>query len=122
MSRPSEIAPEIYRMEEVAAKLGKSRRWLQDFLRDHPCGRRAGRTRLFTPSDLAKLIDALPLEEPVPCRSRSSRRRPAARPTIGPAAHTSESEWTEALRLVSKARNARKNQKNNVVPISKFRT
>ncbi len=53
-------APAIYRL-------------LQDFLRDHPCGRLAGRTRLFTDEDLARLIAALPQDQ-APCRSRSSRR------------------------------------------------
>jgi len=50
----------IYKVAEVAAKLGKSKRWLEDFLRQNPCGRRAGRTRLFTDEDLARLVAMLP--------------------------------------------------------------
>src|SRR6266705_3539813 len=62
-------------VEEVAQRLHKSPRWLQDFLRDHPTGpdgrpffRLAGRTRLFSESDVGRLYEALP------CPSSSSRR------------------------------------------------
>jgi hypothetical protein len=33
----------IYKITDVAAKLGKSKRWLEDFLRQNPRGRRASR-------------------------------------------------------------------------------
>jgi hypothetical protein len=55
--------PELFRIEEVAKKLHKSKRWLQDFLRFHPCGRRAGRTLLFTAEDVTYLINELPRQE-----------------------------------------------------------
>jgi hypothetical protein len=32
------MVPELYRMEDVAKMLGKSKRWLQDFLRGRPIG------------------------------------------------------------------------------------
>lgn len=54
--------PELFRIDEVAVKLRKSKRWLQDFLRLHPCGRRAGRTLLFTVDDVIYLINELPRE------------------------------------------------------------
>jgi hypothetical protein len=114
---------DIYRMDDVAAKLGKSRRWLQDFLRENPCGRRAGRTRLFTAADLAKLIEALPKVEAAPCLSRSSRRSQAARQITVSGEHTSESEWTEALRLVTGSRRSAysqpSRQRSNVVLLHK---
>jgi hypothetical protein len=47
-------------MEDVAKMLGKSKRWLQDFLRGRPIGRMAGRTRLFTQADLNRVIALLP--------------------------------------------------------------
>jgi len=54
------MVPELYRMEDVAKMLGKSKRWLQDFLRGRPIGRMAGRTRLFTQADLNRVIALLP--------------------------------------------------------------
>lgn len=45
----------VYTMDEVAQRLHKSRRWLQEFLRGKSFGRFAGRTRLFTESDIAQL-------------------------------------------------------------------
>ena len=42
MTAPSQ-APILYGLDETAARLHKSRRWLQDFLRENPCGRMAGR-------------------------------------------------------------------------------
>jgi hypothetical protein len=53
----------IYKIADVAAKLGKSKRWLEDFLRQNPCGRRAGRTRIFTDEDLARLVQMLPRDD-----------------------------------------------------------
>ena len=35
----------VYTMEEVAQRLHKSGRWLQDFVRNHPFYRLAGRTK-----------------------------------------------------------------------------
>jgi hypothetical protein len=86
---------EIYRIDDVAKKLGKSKRWLQDFLMKHPCGRRAGRTRIFLEEDVAKLVLLLPKEvDPFP-------RKKAGRPITGSAGRTSKLTLTEALRLVN---------------------
>jgi hypothetical protein len=82
-------------MDEVAQRLHKSRRWLQDFVRDHPFYRLAGRTKLFTEGDIARLVEALP------CPSSSSRRAKAARRTGMSEARTLESLLTEARRLLS---------------------
>lgn len=59
-------APALFSMVDVAARLGKSRRWLQDFLKNRPYGRMAGRSRLFTESDYFELLQALSGEAPTP--------------------------------------------------------
>jgi hypothetical protein len=56
----------LYPLPDVAARLHKSPRWLQCYLRERPFGRMAGRTRLFTESDILALIESLP------CPSSSS--------------------------------------------------
>jgi hypothetical protein len=66
---------------------------LQDFLRDHPHYRLAGRTKLFTDADILRLIEALP------CPSSSSRRAKAR--TGRSAARISGGTLTEALALAS---------------------
>src|SRR5262245_22623339 len=80
-------------LDEAAAKLRKSRRWLQSFLREHPYYRLAGRTKLFTEADINRPYEALP------CPSNSSRR--ASRRFSRSGVHTSASTLTEALRLAS---------------------
>ena len=47
-------------MEETAAHLRVSRRWLQDFIQQHPFYRLAGRKKLFTPADITALLEAFP--------------------------------------------------------------
>jgi len=66
---------DLLTMAEVAGRLHVSLRWLQDFLKTRPHGRMAGRQRLFTPADLAALIQDLP------CPSSSSRPVKAGRKT-----------------------------------------
>src|SRR5262245_38809482 len=78
-------------IDEAAARLRKSRRWLQSFLRQHPYYRLAGRTKLFTEADINRLYEALP------CPSHSSHR--ASRRSGRSGVHTSASTLTEALRL-----------------------
>lgn len=46
--------PRLLTLDETAAHLHVSRRWLQAFLRDRPYGRIAGRKRLFTEHDIAE--------------------------------------------------------------------
>lgn len=47
-------------MRRVAAKLGKSVRWPEKHVRAHPCGRKIGVKRIFTPSDFATLLNRFP--------------------------------------------------------------
>lgn len=92
-------APDLMTMDQLAERLHKSRRWLQYFLRDHPYGRMAGRTRLFTEADIAAIIEALP------CPSVSSS---ATAPPTGISAVPSEaSQWTKLQGLLTKGRRKR---------------
>jgi transposase-like protein len=54
-----DVSPAVYSMDQVAERLHKSRRWLQDFLRGRDIGRLAGRTKLFTDADILRLIEAV---------------------------------------------------------------
>jgi hypothetical protein len=100
-------------MDQVAERLHKSRRWLQDFLRGRDIGRLAGRTKLFTDADILRLIEALP------CPSSSSRR--ASRRTGRSAARISGGTLTEALALASERSPPKCSKgssgKSNVVPM-----
>src|SRR5262245_50424359 len=105
-------------IDQVAEQLHKSRRWLQDFLRDHPdCYLRIGRTPQFEDAHIARLIARIDQS----CRSSSSRRVKANRPIGRYAAPTSESELTEALRLASELsrsrRSAKSKARSNVVSL-----
>jgi hypothetical protein len=60
------VAPTLYNMDQVAERLGTSKRWLQGFVSGRPFGRMAGRSRVFTESDIAQIIEALPAP---PCSS-----------------------------------------------------
>ena len=89
-------APCLLKIEDVASRLHKSTRWMQDFLRENPFGRMAGRTRLFTEADIAAIIEALP------CPSNSSN---ATVPPSGISAVPSEaSMWTRAQKLLTASR------------------
>jgi hypothetical protein len=59
--RPSAV--ELYTMEETAEQLRVSRRWLQDFIKEHPFYRMAGRKKLFTANDIRDLHQAMPAPE-----------------------------------------------------------
>src|SRR5262245_55546119 len=89
-------------MDEVAEELRVSRRWLQDFLVDHPYYREVGRKKLFTPEDIVRLIGALP------CPGSSSRRAPGKTSVyyvrgkylgIGLDHSTGTSNWEAAKRI-----------------------
>lgn len=88
-------APHLLTMAEVAGRLGKSLRWLQQFVSGRPFGRMAGRTRLFTEDDFRALVDAMPRPQEAPCRSPSSRRAKAAHRTGGFVAPISDDTWTD---------------------------
>src|ERR1700722_347334 len=84
----------LYPLPDVAARLHKSPRWLQSYLREQPFGRMAGRTRLFTESDILALIESLP------CPSSSLS---ATAQSPGTSAELSEASlWTKAQRLLTK--------------------
>ena len=86
-------APRLLTLPEVAGRLHKSPRWMQDFLRNNPFGRMAGRTRLFTEADVAAIIEALP------CPSSSSN---VTDPLSGISAAQSEASlWTKAQKLMT---------------------
>src|SRR5215470_8683489 len=93
-----EMTATFLTLSDVAARLHKSRRWVQDFLRTHPYYRLAGRTKLFTESDVLRLYEAMPS----PCPSSSSRRAKIGARTGRSAGHTSASMWTEAAELIGK--------------------
>jgi hypothetical protein len=98
-------------MDEVAGKLRKSRRWLQDFLRDHPYYRTAGRTKLFTDEDVSRLIEALPCG--------NSSHRATARPSIGTSGENiSGSLWITARELLTGARPQRFSRRGSGKPNS----
>src|SRR5579885_647868 len=112
--RMSRADAELFTLDETAARLHVSRRWLQDFLRGRPYGRMAGRKRLFTESDIAALIEELP------CPSISSRPGKANRPTGRSGARTSGSALTalrERLTKDSRGESSPKSaMKSNVAP------
>lgn len=49
----------MYTVDDVAKRIGKSRRWVLDYVRRRPIGGKAGRTRLFTEEDLAEIAAEL---------------------------------------------------------------
>ena len=94
-------------LAEAAAELRKSGRWLRDWLCTHrpPTGQpayylQAGRDRLFSPSDLAR-IEAR-IREETPCRSGLSHHAKAKARTGRSVAPTSELQWTEAQALLGR--------------------
>ena len=61
---PPEHTPlTLFTMEEAAAHLRVSRRWLQDFIKAHPFYRLAGRRKVFTAADITALFEAFPRPE-----------------------------------------------------------
>jgi hypothetical protein len=92
-------------LETAAERLGVTRRWLMEWLRKHPWDahgtpfyRCAGKTKLFTPGDVARIHAALPGPEGAPC-SVSTHRAKASRRTGASAAPISESAWIKAAEL-----------------------
>jgi len=86
-------------IDEVAARMRKSRRWLQSFLRtlDNSSGRfwkHAGARKLFSEAQFAALYAALP-NEATSCPSSSSGRDRVPRRSIAFGERTSGDTWTE---------------------------
>ena len=86
--------PPYMTLAEAASKLRKSPRWLWDWLDknprdgfDRPFYRLAGRTRLFSEGDVARIFEALP------CPSVSGRPAKAKRRTSKSAAPISDAAW-----------------------------
>src|SRR5262245_42262603 len=105
--RSSSMTALVYSMDEAAARLHKSRRWLQDWLRDNPTDERGqpyysplGRTKTFDDNDLERIRAAAREEER--CRLSSSRRVRAKRRSGAFAAPTSDATLTEALALAKR--------------------
>src|SRR2546423_15165645 len=86
--------PTLLTRDEAASKLRVPRRWLQDFIQEHPYYRMVGRKKLFTSEDMTRLIGALP------CPGSLSRPAKARRRSGTSAANTSESLWTTARALL----------------------
>jgi hypothetical protein len=93
-------------IDEVAAELRKTPRWLKEWLRANPADNDGepyytpvGRDRIFHQTDVARIERAL--REGMQCRSNSGRRAPVKRRTMKSAGRTSESEWKLAAELTS---------------------
>jgi hypothetical protein len=87
-------------LKEAAAKMRKSERWLWGWLDKHPRDRfdrpyyhLAGRTKLLSESDVARIVQDLP------CPSSSDRPAPVKRRTLKSGDATSASPWNEAAAL-----------------------
>lgn len=93
-------------LDEAAAELRKSARWLLEWLRKHPRDNDGepyftpvGRDKIFHQADIARIERAL--RESIQCHSRSGRRVQAKRPISKSADRTSESEWRSAAELTN---------------------
>ncbi|ODM71739.1 hypothetical protein A6X20_07295 [Bradyrhizobium elkanii] len=91
-------------LEEAAAELHKTPRWLREWVRARPRDKLGepfytpvGRDKLFEPSDIARIKQAL--REELKCPSNSGRRGPAKRRTLKSAAPTDESMLKLAAEL-----------------------
>src|SRR5438045_7317618 len=106
-------------MSEAATELRKSRRWLQDWLRDHPVDRYGvpfysplGRAKLFGEADLNRILETAREEER--CRLNSSRRlRDVGRRTTQSAAPTSASTLKDLRALLTGTSPRRSSKKSN---------
>jgi hypothetical protein len=56
--------PRLLSTADVAKRLGRSRRWMQDFELAKRFGRILGNRRVYTEEDFKRLVDALPRPEP----------------------------------------------------------
>src|SRR5882672_4676234 len=117
-----------FSLDTVAKRLEVKRRFLVDWLRTNKWDKFgqpyysaiAGKRKLFTEADIARIFAALPKPEAQPCPSSSVRPIAATRRT-GSAARTSESALTALLERLTKksprASSINGKQKSNVVPM-----
>jgi hypothetical protein len=92
-----------------------------EWLRQHPCDqygdpfyRIAGKAKLFTDADLARVLSALPKPTPkiTPCRSTCRRHQDDGKTTVS-VVRTSGSKLTEARELLTNAKHARRLKSGN---------
>src|SRR5262249_15191276 len=106
MTNSPDVSGQYLRVEQIAALLHKTPRWLRGFLRAHPdCYSLAGRTMLVSEADLAKIKNIL--KENAACLSSSSLPGKARRRIIGSVGRTSESTLTAARNLARELSRAR---------------
>src|SRR6266404_2635293 len=93
-------------VDEAAAELRKPKRWLLEWLREHPWDKDGepyytpvGRNKIFHETDIARI--ELALRGEMKCRSNSGRRAPAKRRTTKYEGPTSESAWKLAAELTN---------------------
>jgi len=98
---------QLFTMNEVARMMRKSRRWLDHFIVDHPFYRKAGRTKVFTETNVRQLIEALP------CPSGSDRRARRIQRRGRSEARTSASPLSEALALAKERSPSRSSSKSS---------
>src|SRR3569833_2758449 len=98
--------PRRLSLDEAAAELRKSRRWLQQWLRTHPRDKHgepfytpAGRDKLLHDTDIARI--ELALREGMTCRSNSGRRGQGKRRTMKSAGPIDGSAWKQAAELLN---------------------
>src|SRR5713226_1970085 len=111
---------QLVRLDRVVERLDVTRRWLLEWLRKYPCDqngtpfyRSAGRTKLFTETDIARLEATLPRPEPPRCPSSSFLRAPATRTGRSAAATSTSNAYTEALALLNAASPNRRSRSSN---------
>lgn len=93
-------------VNEAAALLRKTTRWLREWLCKHPRDKAGelyytpvGRDKIFHPVDIQRI--ELALREGVKCRSSSGRRVLVKRRTLKSEERTSGAEWRQAAELLN---------------------
>ena len=93
-------------IDEAAAQLRTSKRWLLEWLRAHPMDSNGepfytpvGRAKIFHQADIARIERALRGE--IQCRSNSGRRAPVKRRILKSEERISESAWKLAAELTN---------------------
>jgi hypothetical protein len=103
---PKNVMTRALFLDEAAAELRKTPRWLREWLRAHPVDQDGepyftpvGREKIFEQADVARI--KLTLRETVRRRSRSGRRAPVKRRTLKSEEPISESMWKLAAELTN---------------------